>query len=137
MICLIYTSCVYDKDDYKLKLINNSENKYYFIVKPNSLLKLNDVNYITTKYKFHYIKPNDTCRPLFARINEGGYARKINETCKDSTLQIYLFLADSVDRYGWSNIIKDEHHFIKKGFKVKYLDSINWFVGINTILENK
>lgn len=130
---VLYYSCVFDRDDHKLKLYNNTNKLFYYILKEDTLLKLEDVNYIEKESRFNIAKVNDTCLPLFARINEGGYISKINKECIDSTMFLYLFEIDSVIKYGWNSIINNETMFIKKGFKVKDLDSIKWFIKIKSL----
>jgi hypothetical protein len=129
IISFTFFSCVFDKSDNKLKLVNNTQNQFYYIVKKDSTLQKNDVNYINTNEKsiFHFANINDTCFPLFAFKNQGGFIRKINQECLDSTLFIYIFEVDSVKKYNWDLIISKKL-FSLKGFKIKNLDSLNWII---------
>ena len=131
------SSCVFDRDDHKLKLYNDTNKEIYFILKKDTLLQLKDVKFIEEESRFNTVKVKDTCLPLFARINAGGYIRKINEECMDSTMFLYLFEIDSVKKYGWASNIKKESMFIKKGFKVKDLDNINWIIKLRELMPDR
>lgn len=128
-------SCVFDKTDNKLKVFNNTGKNFYLKLKEDTVLLLEDIGHMNEKSRFNVIKANDTCIPLFAFKTHGGYIRKINKECIDSTMFLYLFEIDSVKKYGWDLIIKNDDMFIRKGFKIKDLDSINWFIKIKSLTK--
>lgn len=128
---VIISSC--DRIDNKLKLLNDTKKNYFFIVKEDTFLQMKDVDYIDEEPRFNVAKANDTSVPLFAFKNHGGYIRKINEECLDSTMFLYLFEMDSVKKYSWSSIIKNDRMFIRKRFKVKDLDSAKWLIKISSL----
>lgn len=130
------SSCVFDRDDHKLKLYNNTGKDFFYILKGDSVIYLKDVDYINYESRFHISKSGDTSLPLFARINEGGYEQKINNDCLDSTLFLYLFQADSVKKYNWASIIENKSVFIRRGFKVRDLNRLNWLIKIEELLPN-
>jgi len=133
---VIIFSCI-DKFDKKLKLVNDTKKNFFQIVKEDTTLLISDVNYIDTNSVHRVLKSDDILYPIFAFKNHGGYTKKINEQCLDSTMYLYLFEIDSVKKYHWNSIIKKESMFIKKGFKVKDLDSMRWVIKINSLIRNK
>lgn len=133
-LCITLKSCVVDIDDHKLKLVNNSDFNFYYVLKKDSFLIIEDVSYIDEISRFNSLKKGDTCHPLFARKNEGGYVSKINNECADSTLYIYLFKIDSVKKYGWINIINMNEHIYRQGFKVRDLNNVKWLIDVKDFL---
>ena len=112
--------------------------KFFFqVIKDDTTLLINDVHYIDNNSVHRILKSNDILFPIFAFENHGGYIKKINEECLDSMMYLYLFEIDSVKKYGWDSIIKEESMFIRKGFKVKDLDSMQWSIKINSLVRNK
>jgi hypothetical protein len=49
-------------------------------------------------------------------------------------MYLYLFEVDSVKKYGWNLIISNDM-YIRKGFKVKDLDSISWLISLNDLIK--
>ncbi len=128
---LFYCSC--DTTDNKLKIFNDTQKNFYYKLKKDSVLLIKDVNYINEELKFAVANIQDTCIPTFAFKNHGGYERKINTECVDSTMFLYLFEIDSVKKFGWQKIIRNDNLHYRTGFKVKSLDSLKWFIRLSKV----
>jgi hypothetical protein len=129
------TSCVLDVADNKLKLVNNTNRYFYPMIKKDKSLVIKDTLLINQNPNFSFVNVGDTFYPAFAFKNQGGYIRKINEECLDSTMYLYLFEVDSVKKYGWDLMISNENKYVRKAYKVKDLDSQNWFIYLRDILK--
>ncbi len=132
---ITFSSCVFDKTDGKLKIYNDKSDKYFYRLKKDTTLVLSDVNYITEELQFATVNIGDTSVPTFAFTHEGGYKGKINKECLDSTLFIYFFRVDSVKKYNWDLIVKNNDMYSVVGFKIKDLDSIKWVIKIGDYLK--
>lgn len=129
-------SCLFDADDHKLKLYNNSEKLFYNLVKKDTNIELKEVEFYTEKFVNDICYLRDTVCPVFARINQGGYVRKINKEGLDSSLYLYLFEIDSVQKYGWNTVV-DKRIYFRSKYNVKQLDSINWLIHLDKIVSSK
>jgi hypothetical protein len=136
IISISFTSCVYDKLDLKLKLINGSDTKFYNRVKKDTNLIIDDVSFISEKIWGFTSNVNDTVSPTFAFKNQGGYIRKINKEGLDSSLYLYLFEIDSVKKYGWNKIVEKRIYF-RSQYNVKQLDSMHWFIHLDGVINSR
>ncbi len=131
----IIHSCLIDKFDKKLRLVNDTRMKFFQVVDEDTALLMKDVFYIDSQSIHRILRSNDTLSPIFAFTNRGGFARKINEECLDSTMYLYLFEMDSVKKYGWDFMISQESMYIRKGYKVKDLDSLQWVINLSSLIR--
>ena len=135
LVIIIYSSCVFDEADTKLKMINNTDRNFYPILKNNRFFILRDTLKINQNPEYSFLKKGKIIYPLFAFKNHGGYVKEINESCADSTLFIYLFEVDTVKKYGWNVVLNNKEFQFSKGYKVSDLDKINWNVYLSKIFQ--
>ena len=109
--------------NYKLVVINNFSKSIYCKLSSDTSTEISDFNYISD-VPYMRIFPRDSIHPHFGRNGE-DWSRKINTESIDSTLHIYVFIVDTVKKYGWKKILS-ERMYDRKDFKAKQLDSINW-----------
>jgi len=121
LVTILFSKC--DLDDHKLVLVNNSKGAIYYLAYPDTIVQIKSVeNFSEVPYR--KIKSGDSTHPLYARLNEGGFKNKINDSTNKALFMFY-FSVDSVNKYGWETILK-LRIYERQSFKVRALDSLNW-----------
>jgi hypothetical protein len=125
-ILIALTSCwpQFGLDDHKLLLINHSNATVYYELSYLRTLREQDVSYIP-KVPFLKLSNNDSIRPAFVRYGSGGWKYMINKFSRDSSLHIFFFIVDTVNKYGWKSILK-MNKFDRKEMTTVQLDSLKW-----------
>lgn len=103
-----------DSLDEKLKIVNRSEEKLFYLVKTDTILK--------EDLKLSTFRNFDTTKVGIIG-GEGAWEYRINKKSKDSCIYIFLFNTNKIGSNTISNNI-----YKRKGFKVKDLESLNWIV---------
>jgi hypothetical protein len=127
--CLVVlVSC--DMTNQKLLFINNSQNRVFYRLLLDTIIS--NETYVSA------INPHDSVRPLFANMGQGTWEFKINNKSIDSTLYIYVFSPDiknkelpnpkSIKIKDLNGDIIGERQYIRKGFKIKDLNNLNWIL---------
>lgn len=124
---LLFSAC--DFNDNKLVIENKSSQPVYYLAYPDTIVQLSSVeNFAAIPYR--RINTNDSTHALFARRGEGGLINKINSVCKDSTLKIFFFPVDSVNKYGWRKILR-LRKYNRYDYTASMLDSLKWRIIYN------
>jgi hypothetical protein len=129
VVFLKLTSCVLDRTDDKLRIVNKSKKIVYYLANTDSILKMENIDFISRSPR-NKIYVGDTAYPSFALINTGGYVRKINEKCVDSTMFLFFFTEKNVLEYGWNEVINNRNLYKIEKYKVKDLDSLKWVIDL-------
>jgi hypothetical protein len=139
ILLFILTSCMDRLDNRYLTITNNSDKIIYNIISPNESLNgsghydeyLHDENtYILTredsinKFVFLEIKPNINMNTNDRPRNWDLYFESIN----DKKMRLFIIEKDSVDKYGWKEILNKNIYNKKYLFTIKDLDSLNWTI---------
>ena len=98
----------------KLKLINESNNKLYYQVLPDTALYVD-------LFLEEFPMGDTVCPGLIG--GEGAWEYRINNKSVDSTLYVFIFFSKELD----SSVIQN-HQFYRKGFKVEDLNRMNWII---------
>ncbi len=122
LLILLFSAC--DFNDNKLVIENKSSQPVYYLAYPDTIVQLSSVENFS-EIPYVRINTNDSTHALFARRSEGGLINKINSVCKDSTLKIFFFSVDSVNKYGWSKILTLKK-YNRYDYSVNILDSLKW-----------
>ncbi len=119
-IITMVVSC--DLTDLKLSLVNNTNKTIYYHLSYDTIIT-NNKEYLESSNIF----PAESVNPHFARGSRGGWEYGINNISKDSTLRIFFFMSDTIEHYGWDDVI-NKGKFKRMDYKVKDLDSLGWLV---------
>lgn len=118
----LLTSCMDVSDSRCILTHNKSNNTVYCFYLDRDLTKMDSL----PKYSFppHEIKAkNEDCN-LIVKPRWEEYIK----TCDNKKIRYYIIKKDSVDKYGWEAIFKNDIYNKKYLFTIKDLDRLNWTI---------
>ncbi|MDD2799354.1 MAG: hypothetical protein PHV20_12250 [Bacteroidales bacterium] len=128
-LCLILASCVFDrvKDNRRVFISNRSHiNAYFFISENDSLYFFaNQKDFSICEYNL--IRPRETEELQEIPPNWEEYL----ENCSGNKMRIIVVLSDSVDKYGWRDVLKNNIHSKIYRYSLEELQEIDWKIEFN------
>lgn len=131
IIMIMLISC--DPVDDRLQIVNKSQNTIFYLYSKSDRMfpplthikKYHIENGDSIEYDIHNkVAPNST---KFIRIlGKKVWENYINTLCEDSTLRIFLFSKDTLEKYDWNYIEYNKMYLKKYYITVKYLEKQNW-----------
>jgi hypothetical protein len=128
-----------DKIDKRNLIICNNSNKviYNVISSNDSIYNLGNHDDFVYKGNYIYTKEGDIKMFGFTAINpkeklpSNGGSTKWDvyfESIYDKKIRLFIIKKDSVDKYGWKEILKKNIYNKKYLFTIEDLDKINWII---------
>jgi hypothetical protein len=125
LLCIV-SSCDPNSDgqwDGKLKIVNNTTDSLYSIIQynyPDTLLIDTGSGEITA----NFIATGET-KKVFSSMK---WERRISTINEQKTISIFLFTVDTLDKYPWSQIKKDNKILQRYALSVDDLIKLDWKV---------
>jgi hypothetical protein len=137
LLFFIISSCVFDRiDKRRLMIYNNSNKEIYNVISPNdSIYRLENYDDFVYKGNYIYTKEGDiklfgftSIKPKEKLPNNGGSTKwdVYFESINDKKVRLFIIKKDSVDKYGWKEILKNNIYNKKYLFTIEDLDKIKW-----------
>lgn len=137
-ILFILSSCIDKIDKRNLIICNNSNKVIYSVISSNdSIYNLGNYDDFVYKGNYIYTKEGDIKMVGFTAINpkeklpSNGGSTKWDvyfESIYDKKIRLFIIKKDSVDKYGWKEILKKNIYNKKYLFTIEDLDKINWTI---------
>lgn len=130
LLSTLFVMC--DPIDNKLVIVNDSNEKLYFVTSPYiNLSRLYEDGLEQHGIKIKYTNYVESVEPHseFEAIkfgNENAWERYINEFCEEGKLRIYSFEIDTLKKYSWKDVIENDLYSKKMEYSVKELQEKNW-----------
>ena len=135
-ILFILSSCMDKIDKRKLIIYNNSNKVIYSVISSNDSI-YNLENYDDFVYKGNYIYTKEGDIKLFGftginpkeKLPSNGGSTKWDvyfESIDDKKIRLFIIYKDSVEKYGWKEILSKNIYNKKYLFTIEDLDKINW-----------
>jgi len=120
------SSCFFiESMDFKLLIHNNSSSSVIYSLRFDTSIAAKDIRFYTSESRrYNQLLAHDSIYPAFARRGE-GWESKINAYSKDSTLRIFFFKTDSVEKYGWDRVLLLKT-YRRLNLRPSDLDRLHW-----------
>lgn len=132
LIILFVTSC--DPTDNRLTIVNETERPLFFTTSAYDTIEgkspfqaflditNNDSSWVESDY---FIKPNGEKRKMvmtdWEEIIENNFGGKF---------YVFIFDADTLQKYNWEQIKKNNNYFAKYGLTLNDLENMNWKIRV-------
>ena len=137
LLFFILSSCVFDRIDKRNLMIYNNSNKiiYSVISSNDSIYNLGNFDDFVYKGNYIYTKEGDIKLFGFTGINpkeklqsDGGSTKwdVYFESIDDKKIRLFNIYKDSVDKYGWKEILSKNIYTEKYLFTIEDLEKMKW-----------
>lgn len=137
LLFFILPSCVFDRIDKRnLMIYNNSNRIIYSVISSNdSIYNLENFDDFVYKGNYIYTKEGDIKLFGFTSINpqeklpsDGGSTKwdVYFESINDKKIRLFIIYKDSVDKYGWKEILSNNIYTKKYLFTIEDLEKTKW-----------